>query len=88
MTKRVHTRKQFTTDEDIKLATLVHQYGDLNWYKICEFMPGRNVRQVKERWNYFLSPKINKAPWTTEDDSKLMNGVFHQKDIYSIYGVF
>ena len=70
-TKKSHPRKQFTTDEDLKLARLVQMYGEGNWNVICDNMPGRNIRQVKERWTYYLSPKINKKPWMNEDDKKL-----------------
>ena len=35
-------------------------------------MVGRNARQCHDRWKYYLSPKINHAPWTEEDDRNLI----------------
>ena len=35
-------------------------------------MNGRNARQLKERWYYYLSPNINRGPWTPEEDELLL----------------
>ena len=70
--KREHKRQQFNMDEDLKLAYLVKQFGENKWELISQYMKGRNIRQLKERWEYYLSPDINKSPWTDEEDRLLI----------------
>ena len=63
---------KFTYEEDATLRKLVKQYGEHNWIDIATHMKGRNVRQVHDRWVYYLSPKVNSLPWTDEEDDKLI----------------
>ena len=77
--RKPHPKVKFTPEEDMKLRKLVEEYGENNWYTISEKMEGRNTRQCRERWRYYLSPDINNDPWTAEED-KLLD----QK--YMIYG--
>lgn len=68
------TRKQrtpFTDIEDERLTNLVTLYGS-DWDTISLHMEGRNTRQVRERWQKYLDPNINKNPWTQEEDALLM----------------
>lgn len=74
-----HARSQFSTEEDEKLKKLVEIYGESSWNTVSSKMKNRNPRQCKERWNYYLSPKINKNPWTAEEDELL-------EKLYSLYG--
>ena len=66
------THAKFTKAEDEQLKSLVSLYGDNNWSLIAEHMPGRNLRQCKERWNYYLSPTLNTGEWTPEEDARLI----------------
>ena len=77
--RKPHPKVKFTPEEDMKLRKLVEEYGENNWNTISEKMEGRNTRQCRERWRYYLSPDINNDPWTAEED-KLLD----QK--YMIYG--
>ena len=61
-------KNHFTVDEDIKLIELVKEFGVNSWEKIAEQMPGRNIRQVRERWQHYLSPTVNNGPWTKEEE--------------------
>ncbi|EAX86936.1 Myb-like DNA-binding domain containing protein [Trichomonas vaginalis G3] len=63
--------QRFTPSEDKKLFNLVNTYGEQNWKVIAEKM-NRTIRQVKERYTLFLSPKINSNIWTDEKDELLM----------------
>ena len=63
---------KFTAEDDEVLKHLVEEFGENNWLFIAERMPGRNPRQVKERWMYYLSPKLNHSPWTKEEDDLLL----------------
>ena len=67
-----HPRAQFTDEEDAKLIELVETYGDRNWKNIADKMPGRNTRQCRERYQNYLSPNLDKGPWTNEEDTLLI----------------
>ena len=68
--KRV--KAKFTKDEDDKLKKLVNEYGDQDWKLIASFFGDRSRRQCRERWSKFLSPFLNRSPWTSEEDTLLM----------------
>ena len=63
---------KFSPDEDSQLRLLVQELGCDNWAAIASKMPGRNSRQCRERWNNYLSPKINNNEWTAEEDEILL----------------
>ena len=65
-------RYKFSTEEDQKLIKLVQKHGQSDWIFISEFMPNRNSRQCRDRWNNYLNPNLNKAEWTNEEISMLM----------------
>ena len=67
---RLHSK--FTPEEDNRLRALVQEIGMSNWTAIAEQMPGRNVRQCKERWINYLSPSLNTSPWTPDEDALLI----------------
>ena len=71
-TRKPHPRVNFTEAEDAKLIELVNQFGDVEWMKIADNMPGRNIRQCRERWLNYLSPDLDKGPWTREEDNLLL----------------
>ena len=70
--KTKRTNKKFSPEEDVRLKKLVNEYGESAWEEIAYQMKGRNPRQVHDRWVYYLSPKVSNAPWTDEDDEKLI----------------
>lgn len=47
----------------------------INWKKVSKEMGNRTPRQCKERYLHYLSPRINKNIWTSEEDSKLISEV-------------
>ena len=65
-------KNKFTIEEDEKLKSLVKKYGENKWDEISNEMPGRNLRQCKDRWMYYLSPNVNTAPWSNEEEQKLI----------------
>lgn len=68
--KRV--RNLFTDDEDKRLKELIEEYGEDDWEIIAKNMKGRDIRQCKERWKFYLSPDVNKNEWTEGDDKLLL----------------
>ena len=64
--------KKFTPEEDRKLKSLIKKLGENAWEEVVYLMEGRNMRQCKDRWTYYLSPKVKNLPWTPEDDARLI----------------
>ena len=71
-THKPHPRAQFTEEEDTLLIELVNKYGENNWQQIADLMPGRNIRQCRERWRNYLSPSFDKGPWSKQEDMLLL----------------
>lgn len=69
----VRANRKFSAEEDLKLQNIVNKLGTHSWKSVASFMPGRNVRQCRERWNKFLSPSVNKAPFTSDEDRRLLS---------------
>lgn len=67
-----YVRDRFSYLEDMRLTELVETHGAKDWRLISSMMPGRNPRQVRERWYTYLSPDVNKKPWTEEEESLLI----------------
>lgn len=66
-----HPKSQFTSQEDAQLLQLVSIYGE-NWEVISSIMGNRNVRQCKERYGKYLSPDINRKPFSKQEDELLI----------------
>ncbi|KAH0806773.1 Myb-like DNA-binding domain containing protein [Histomonas meleagridis] len=64
---------KFSEEEDERLKEIVTRLGDNDWAVISQEMPGRNARQCKERWSYYLSPSLNISPWSEEEDKLLLS---------------
>ena len=54
------------------IKELVQNYGENSWDIIACEMKTRTPRQLKERYNKFLSPNVTTAPWSREEDELLM----------------
>ncbi|MDR2371807.1 MAG: hypothetical protein LBD60_01515 [Puniceicoccales bacterium] len=57
------------TQEDARLRALVWQFGTNNWKEIAFHIPGRTVRQCRDRWFNYLAPNLNFSVWTPEEDA-------------------
>lgn len=68
-------RRKFTKDEDRMLDEAVRKFRGCNWDLIAQALPGRNVRQCKERWYTYLAPNTNTSVWTPEEDQLLLDKV-------------
>jgi hypothetical protein len=67
-----YSRSKFTLAEDERLRSLVSGFGEHNWQAISIRMPGRSARQCTEMWGHYLSPSLNTAIWTPEEDQLLI----------------
>jgi hypothetical protein len=50
----------------------VNDHGTRNWSLIAMLMENRNERQCKERWENYLSPKVNQSIWSQNEDQMLV----------------
>jgi hypothetical protein len=67
-----HSKRKFTPEEDDRLTQIVTRLGESNWKKIASQMGSRNSRQCRERWKNYLTPCLNKDPWSPEEDALLL----------------
>lgn len=66
------SKKYWTKAEDEKLKTLIESSGVSTWKEMEAFFPGRNFKQLKEHYENFLQPNLDKKQWTIEEDLQLI----------------
>nr|XP_043618426.1 transcription factor MYB52-like [Erigeron canadensis] len=66
------SRGHWRPTEDQKLRQLVQQYGPHNWNAIAEKLQGRSGKSCRLRWFNQLDPKINRSPFTEEEEERLL----------------
>jgi len=55
------------------VATCKH-HPFTTWSQLAQKIPGRNGKQIRDRWVNHLNPNINHLPFSKEDDMKLWEG--------------
>jgi hypothetical protein len=65
-------RRKFTSDEDVKLRSLVERLGTKSWEEVARFIPDRTARQCRDRYNNNLLDSLVTDPWTPEEDAVLI----------------
>ncbi|KAL1224058.1 Transcription factor MYB52 [Cardamine amara subsp. amara] len=58
--------------EDEKLRELVEQFGPHNWNAIAQKLSGRSGKSCRLRWFNQLDPRINRNPFTEEEEERLL----------------
>ncbi|KAL9337471.1 hypothetical protein Peur_069240 [Populus x canadensis] len=66
------TRGHWRPAEDEKLKELVEKYGPHNWNAIAEKLHGRSGKSCRLRWFNQLDPRINRSPFTEEEEERLL----------------
>jgi len=66
---------KWTAEEDDLLRKFVPLFGEKQWRKISQNIPGRTSIQCLHRWTKILKPGLVKGPWTAEEDQKLISWV-------------
>ena len=64
----------WTKDEDQVVRTVVERMGgadSVQWSEVATHVPGRQGKQVRERWQNHLDPSLTKASWSEGDDMLL-----------------
>lgn len=71
--KKVGVRKgKFSVEDDNTLKELVAQHGR-NWALISKYMPYKDRKQLRERFDNFLSKKLNRKRFSSEEDKKIID---------------
>ncbi|GAU28142.1 hypothetical protein TSUD_295810 [Trifolium subterraneum] len=66
------SRGHWRPSEDEKLRELVESYGPHNWNAIAENLRGRSGKSCRLRWFNQLDPRINRSPFTEEEEERLI----------------
>nr|KYP51102.1 Transcription factor MYB44 [Cajanus cajan] len=66
------SRGHWRPAEDEKLRELVERYGPHNWNAIAEKFRGRSGKSCRLRWFNQLDPRINRSPFTEEEEERLL----------------
>nr|ASR18107.1 R2R3MYB22 [Ginkgo biloba] len=66
-------RGHWRPEEDEKLKELVAQYGPQNWNGIAEKLQGRSGKSCRLRWFNQLDPRINRRPFSEEEEQRLLD---------------
>ncbi|KAL2503654.1 Uncharacterized protein Adt_19275 [Abeliophyllum distichum] len=69
---RTCPRGHWRPSEDEKLRQLVEQHGPQNWNSIAEKLQGRSGKSCRLRWFNQLDPRINRRPFTEEEEDRLL----------------
>lgn len=74
---RKHSKKHpWTPSEDERLRQLVDQHGASRWSFIASQLGSARLgKQCRERWHNHLSPELQKAPWSEEEDRIIVDAV-------------
>ncbi|XP_074569040.1 transcription factor MYB117-like [Curcuma longa] len=67
-----YPRGHWMAREDEKLLQLVEEFGPQNWNSIAEKLQGRSGKSCRLRWFNQLDPRINKRPFTEEEEERLL----------------
>jgi myb proto-oncogene protein len=54
------------------VVEMVNKQGAKKWSTIAAKLNGRIGKQCRERWHNHLNPDINKAPFSQEEDLKIL----------------
>ncbi|MED6157535.1 hypothetical protein PIB30_023919 [Stylosanthes scabra] len=66
------SRGHWRPAEDEKLRELVERYGPHNWNAIADKLRGRSGKSCRLRWFNQLDPRINRNPFTEEEEERLL----------------
>ncbi|XVF09381.1 hypothetical protein REPUB_Repub07fG0087800 [Reevesia pubescens] len=67
------SRGHWRPAEDERLRELVERYGPHNWNAIAEKLQGRSGKSCRLRWFNQLDPRINRSPFTEEEEERLLS---------------
>lgn len=63
-------------EEDAILQETIESVGGdlskVNWVNTSKLIKGRTPKQCRERWTLSLDPSINRGPWNSQEDAKIL----------------
>jgi hypothetical protein len=68
-------KRRFTKAEDTALQHLVRNMGIGRWDEIAAFLPERNARQCRDRYEQYLAVSNHNSQWLPDDDELLRQKV-------------
>ncbi|CAL9779071.1 unnamed protein product [Musa acuminata subsp. burmannicoides] len=68
----MNTKCHWMPAEDETLKAMVTKYGPHNWNAIAEKLQGRSGKSCRLRWFNQLDPRINRKPFTKDEDQLLL----------------
>lgn len=69
--KRVRRKLLWSPTEDERLLAAVGLQGPRDWPGVARRVETRSSNQCRDRWYNYLSPAINKSPWTQAEELRL-----------------
>jgi hypothetical protein len=69
--RKQHAKMKFTTEEDSLLSRFAMHFGITHWDLAPRLLPGRSVRQCRERWTKYLCPTNSFEPFSPDEDTLL-----------------
>ena len=66
--------RNWTEEEDNMLRQLIVQYGK-QWSVIATHIPNRSATQIAARWEKCINPKLQKGPFSAEEDRLIVEFV-------------
>jgi hypothetical protein len=69
------TIRRFTLEEDERLGNLVNTFGENEWVKIANQMPGRDPDSCRRRYNDLVQRIPRKQAWATDEDNYIRQAV-------------
>lgn len=70
--ERMCSRGHWRPAEDEKLRELVERHGAHNWNAIAQKVEGRSGKSCRLRWFNQLDPRINRTPFTQDEERRLL----------------
>lgn len=66
--------RNWTEEEDNLLRQLIVQYGK-QWSVLATHIPNRSATQIAARWDKCINPKLQKGPFSAEEDQLIIEFV-------------
>lgn len=63
---------KFTKEEDVRLTRLMIENPKYNWEEVAEIMKTKSARQLKDRWQNYLDPSLDRSPFSEEEDAIIL----------------
>jgi hypothetical protein len=75
------TKAKFTKEEDELIIKCVEAMKEndkkIKWAKISDYLPSRTSKQIRERYLNFLSPDVDRSPFSACEFKRLAETVLH-----------